>query len=95
MMKTKYTKGPWEAGRPDMATVVDGYDSKWVYAGEKYIAVASGRDVEAWEEVMANARLIAAAPDLLDVCERAASEDRAWGFVRAHAIRAIGKAKGG
>lgn len=73
-MSGKHTKGPWKAGRSDMATIhfpsdEDGYSSKWVYAGKKYIAVASGRDVEEWDEVMANARLISAAPDLLEACQ--------------------------
>lgn len=64
-----HTPGPWNEGRPDMQTIVDGYGSKWIYAGNKYVAVASGRDVEDWDEVMANARLIAAAPDLLAACK--------------------------
>ena len=69
MNKTKYTPGPWETGRPDMATLVEGVDSKWIYAGDIYIAVASGCASENWDEVMANARLIAAAPELLAACE--------------------------
>lgn len=66
------TPGPWNAGRGDMATIVDGYESKWIYAGgnNKYLAVASGYEVTDWNEVMANARFIAAArediPYLLD-----------------------------
>lgn len=66
----KHTPGPWTAGRPDMATVVEGFDSKYIYGpGEApactSVAIAWGGDIEAWDEVMANARLIAAAPDLL------------------------------
>lgn len=64
-----HTPGPWKAGRSDMATIVDGYDSKWVYAGERYIAVASGADVEDWDEVLANAHLIAAAPEMYAALE--------------------------
>jgi hypothetical protein len=56
--------GPWEAGRPDMATIVDGVSSKWIYAGDTYVAVASGRASEDWDVIMNNARLIAAAPAL-------------------------------
>ena len=56
--------GPWEAGRPDMATIVDGVSSKWIYSGNTYVAVASGRASEDWDVIMNNARLIAAAPDL-------------------------------
>jgi hypothetical protein len=49
-----------------MQTSVDGYSSKWIYDGkDQYVAVASGRIDGTWEEVMANAHLIAAAPDLL------------------------------
>jgi hypothetical protein len=49
-----------------MATIVDGYESKWIYANKKYVAVASGQDIKDWEEVMANAHLIAAAPELYE-----------------------------
>lgn len=37
---SKHTKGPWKAGRADMATLVDGVDSKWVYAGDHADKVA-------------------------------------------------------
>lgn len=73
-MSTKivsHTPGPWEPGRPDMATLVDGVESKWIYAGDKCVAIASGMDVEDWEEVMANARLIAKAPALLSALKDA------------------------
>lgn len=53
-----------------MATIVDGYESKWVYAGDKYVAIASGHDINNWDEIVANARLIAAAPDLLEALLR-------------------------
>ncbi len=61
----KATPGPWVAGRPDMATIVDGIDSKWIYGpkGEtessEYLAVASGHIDGPWERVMANAEFIA------------------------------------
>ena len=68
-MKTKYeghTAGPWQEGRSDMATVVDGTKSKWVYSQDgQYVAVASGHVHGEWECVMSNARLIADAPALL------------------------------
>ncbi len=61
-----HTPGPWQEGRSDMATVVDGTKSKWVYSQDgQYVAVASGHVDGEWECVMANARLIAAAPRLL------------------------------
>lgn len=69
MSEVKHTPGPWAAGRPDMATIVDGVDSKWIYDGDdQYVAVASGRIGGEWSEVTANAHLIAAAPDLLAAC---------------------------
>lgn len=64
MTETKFTPGPWEAGRADVASIVDGVDSKWIYAGGDYCAIASGRVTGSWETVMANAHLIAAAPEL-------------------------------
>lgn len=54
------TPGPWVAGRGDVATIVDGYESKWIYAKDRYLAIASGYEIPNWEEVMANARFIAA-----------------------------------
>lgn len=59
------TPGPWAAGRGDMQTYIDGVPSKWIYAGEQYVAVASGKINGSWGEVMANARFIAAARDLV------------------------------
>lgn len=70
---SKHTPGPWKAGRPDMGTLVDGVESKWIYAGGKYVAVASGRVSDDWFEIMANARLIAAAPELLDALKLCAA----------------------
>lgn len=67
----RHTPGPWISGRPDMATVIEGRYGKYIYAAgpdgraDRYIA-ATGFDLEDWEEIMANARLIAAAPELLD-----------------------------
>ena len=64
-----YTPGPWKAGRSDMATIVDGVASKWIYAGDQYVAVASGRIDGDWDQVIANSQLIAAAPDLLEALQ--------------------------
>lgn len=66
---SEHTPGPWVAGRPDMSTIVDGVPSKWIYAGDAYVAVASGLASPDWDVVMANARLIAAAPELLEALE--------------------------
>jgi hypothetical protein len=50
-----------------MATIVDGYESKWIYsADDQYCAVASGEIKGDWDEVMANAHLIAAAPEMFE-----------------------------
>ncbi len=82
------TPGPWKAGRPDMATIVDGVDSKWIYAGStgpmrQYCAIASGPIDGDWDEVMGNAHLIAAAPDLaadlLEARERVQALEQAMG----------------
>lgn len=96
MSETRWTAGPWVAGRSDMATIVDGFDSKWVYSGEQYVAVASGRIEGSWDEVMANAHLIAAAPDLYEALK--AFVDAAGDFLdrggemRADAIALVMKA---
>lgn len=88
------TQGEWEAGRPDMATVVDGVNSKWIYARKdlrsQYVAVASGQIDGPWEEVVANSQFIGHAPAdvrwLLDALddEYNIAEDRrlAWEALR-------------
>lgn len=96
MSDAKHTPGPWVAGRPDMATMIEGRNGKYIYAGERYIA-AAGFDVRDWDETVANARLIAAAPELLEALEEMyrvcnASSDDAPHRVKARA--AIAKAKG-
>ncbi len=65
-----HTPGPWEAGRPDMGSQSELY-GKWIYAGDKYIAMASHQDTDDWEQTMDNAYLIAAAPRLLAACRSA------------------------
>ena len=83
----KATPGPWQAGRPDMKTLVDGVFSKWVYAGDTYVAVASGRASEDWDTVMANAELIGLVPemtaDYIALMDRLEScEERLWGVLK-------------
>lgn len=63
MNEPKHTPGPWVAGRSDAQTIVEGVGSKWIYGNkDKYVAIASGLASKNWNVVMANARLIAAAP---------------------------------
>src|SRR3982750_1254786 len=63
---TAYTPGPWEAGRSDMKSEINSCFGKWVYAGDRFIAGATSQDIESWDEVMANAHLIAAAPEMYE-----------------------------
>ncbi len=82
-MSAQHTPGPWRPGRPDMATIVDGFQSKCVYAGDKQdakcIAAASGQDIDSWDEIMANAILIAAAPTMLAALKTTAANIRSLG----------------
>lgn len=32
---SKHTPGPWRAGRPDMATIVEGFESKYIYSEKR------------------------------------------------------------
>ena len=69
--KRPWTPGPWQEGRPDMASIVEGYESKFVRSmapSHKLtdVAIAWGREVSDWDTIMANARLIASAPDLFE-----------------------------
>ena len=104
MSAAKHTPGPWKAGRPDMATQSE-VCGKWVYAGDKYIAIASQSDAEDWEEVLANANLIASAPDLLafakwamgQFCGDSGTGESHWGQFPefASGAAAIAKTEGG
>ena len=97
MSEAKFTEGEWVAGRHDMATYVDGYPSKWIYAGDKYCAIASGSDIRDWEEVMSNAHLIAAAPEMYYKLEKVAeffeilNEDDAANEIKALLAKARGE----
>lgn len=61
MSETKHTPGPWitDGGAPDVMT-----------ADKKYLIAETYADHCGFEEAQANARLIAAAPELLE-CARA------------------------
>lgn len=62
---TKHTKGPWHL-------VTSSYSNPRIVAEYDYsIAIADMPfwKIEHWEERLANARLIAAAPELLEACK--------------------------
>lgn len=71
--ETKHTAGEWHAGRADMASIIDDSKGKYIYAGHgpegKYIGAAIGTDIDEWEEIMANAHLMAASKELLEACQ--------------------------
>lgn len=71
-----HTPGPWRVGR-----ISDGYSTAWVMAGGKQLVadVIRAADAPSFQfcvgpadegEASANARLIAAAPSLLEACRR-------------------------
>lgn len=57
-MNTSFTPGPWAASE------------KYIVAGNFHLAVTTNPPLGKNQEWEANAKLIAAAPDLLDVCLR-------------------------
>lgn len=74
MTEGKHTSGPWTVG------MASGRNPNTVFAGEDGIASVFGLplhskidelDKEWHQQPLANARLIAAAPDLLEACEAA------------------------
>jgi hypothetical protein len=68
---SNHTPGPWAAGRKDMASFIESNPGKWIYAdGNDYIAAAVMDKEKPWDEVMANAHLIAAAPEMLKALEQ-------------------------
>jgi hypothetical protein len=95
MSKPMHTPGPWSLTGPRFA----GYD---VHAGvvsgkfniENRVASVDARSSA--NETSANARLIAAAPDLLEACERALATGIFLGVLVEQSLRdAIDKVKGG
>jgi hypothetical protein len=66
-MNTKHTPGPWHVGMRQAERIV--YDKTgWAVANATVYHGESDRD-----QVLANARLIAAAPELVDACITALS----------------------
>lgn len=72
----KHTPGPWHRSYGNY--VYQG--SHWLTDRKRLIAIAepSTRTQEDWDQVFANARLIAAAPDLLEVLSEIVDEGRAY-----------------
>lgn len=66
-MKPKHTPGPWRVVRANPSPT----SGEWMISGSKPGYLAEVRDCGSGD-VQANARLIAAAPELLAACEAAA-----------------------
>lgn len=77
MSKPKFTPGPWKAGKnPCMTTVLDGHEGKAIYTDKPndphHIAWANAENSEGDLDIktaLANAALIAAAPDMYAALE--------------------------
>ena len=73
---SEHTKGPWEVARTDAGIIVRTESAKKTRFGASRYAAIGGfdrSDPEQLAEALANARLIAAAPDLLRALEILAS----------------------
>ena len=71
---SEHTKGPWEVARTDAGIIVRTESVKKTRAGASRYAAIGGfdrSDPEQLAEALANARLIAAAPELLEALEGA------------------------
>ena len=69
---SKHTKGPWEVVQTDAGIIVRTESVKKTRAGASRYAAIGGfdrSDPEQLAEALANARLIAAAPELLEALE--------------------------
>jgi transketolase len=102
---SKHTKGPWEVVRTDAGIIVRTESVKKTRAGASRYAAIGGfdrSDPEQLAEALANARLIAAAPELLEALEYLTGEcdkEMDLDYNRhaaplAKALAAIAKAKG-
>ena len=74
----KFTPGPWHAGRnPAFTTVLDGHEGKAIYVGNHHIAWANAFDEEnvlRIDNAVANAALIAAAPEMYNALKMACED---------------------
>lgn len=81
---SEYTPGPWEAStpEPERQGPLTWYNEPWSISGEngqKHIANISTMFAAEEAEDRANARLIAAAPELLEACKRVLRAIN-WGY---------------
>ena len=86
-MSAQHTPGPWRVGPVDDTRIVS-------VKHDEEIAIASGDydSPEGWPIMEANARLIAAAPDLLDALQKLCATLNDNGYATDHAAAAIAKA---
>jgi hypothetical protein len=92
----KHTEGPWKVSGNTELCITDVYDfSRFI--GSASIMGSNNNFKESYEEAKANARLMSAAPDLLDALESCVSYGSMTGdeWVIEKARAAIAKAKGG
>jgi hypothetical protein len=68
-MNAKHTPGPWLESRKSKSTILQSIDIK--VGSERIAYVTVPYTAKNIEECEANARLIAAAPDLLEACRKA------------------------
>jgi hypothetical protein len=64
-----HTPGPWEVKGPSQ----NGHCRR-IFAGDEYVAIVGGSD-QPMKTIRANAALVAAAPLLLEACQRALAND--------------------
>ena len=95
---SKHTPGPWsiEADTSHFGTLSTVVGGKKLPHQQMTVQVGGMAD---WCEQEANARLIAASPDLLEACEYALNQAFSWGFGDGYLanqvlLPAIAKAKG-
>jgi hypothetical protein len=91
-LESRHTPGPWKVSGCRMAR--KGFENPMIECGETHeplIAELLGQD-RAWETKIANARLIAAAPELLEACKAAVTQFEAnadYAFSDREVIKAI------
>lgn len=101
-MATKHTPGPWKTG--DFAQYRDDEDHRAIYQGGRLLALVAHMPGTYVEEQVATARLIAAAPELLEALRKtlrvanrritANNHDAEWEETIEQAEAVIAKAEG-